>query len=220
MKAIVFSFSLLFYFIPAFSQDTISNNKRAEVGAIFSLMGTRPLDMNIYNRDYNLTQSSINLEAGLFYRKYLSKSFDLQIEAMNGGRILDLTDSITSFRVNDIYYSLNILPVLKFRYDPEQYKVGFSMAVGPSVNFLGARKYSFLQNTPSSHQDLSFGDIITLAFASDMGIKYNYTQSSSFLIGIRGSTDFLFLNNKNDKLEVKYNNFGLYFGFAGKVRKR
>lgn len=220
MKAIVFYFSLLFFFIPSFSQDTISINKRAEVGGIISLMGVRPLEMNIYNRDYNLTQPSIILEAGLYYRKYLSKSFDLQIEAINGGRILDITDSLAIYRITDNYYSLNILPVLKFRYDPEQYKVGFSMAAGPSVNFLGTRRYSFLQNTPSLHQDLSFGDIITLAFASDIGIKYNYTQSSSFVLGFRGSTDFLFLNNKNDKLEVKYSNFGMYLGFIGKVRKR
>ncbi|MGI8893340.1 MAG: hypothetical protein ACR2GN_07745 [Bacteroidia bacterium] len=54
-----------------------------------------------------------------------------------------------------------------------------------------------------------------------MGIKYNYSSDNSFMIGMRGSTDYFFINqDKNDDLDIKYNNFGVYVGFAGKVRKK
>ena len=210
---------LFFLTLNSYAQDTIIY-KRSDIGAILSVQGHRPLAMNSLNKDYNLTQTNGGIESALFYRTYLGEMFDLQIEALTGGRNLDILDTLSNFRLTDVYYALNALAVLKSREDTGPHKVTFGIALGPSINFLGTRKFAYPQTTVSYHSNLGFADVITLAACLDIGIKYNYTLDSSFLLGFRITTDHFILNQNKDPLQIKYNNFGLYAGFAGKIRKR
>jgi hypothetical protein len=205
-----------------FSQDTIEKDKRAEMGVILSIMGHQPLDMNVYNKDYNLVQTNIATEGGAFYRKYLGNMFDIQLEIVSGNRYMNVSDSLSNFRLTDLYYALNVLPVLKFRDDDNSGKnVQFHVIGGASLNFLANRKFAFPQSIQPQYNSLKFGDVITLAYTGDFGIKYNFSRDNSFLVGMRGSRDLIVLHSETrDNLEIKYWNYGLYVGFAGKVRKR
>ncbi|MGI8893341.1 MAG: hypothetical protein ACR2GN_07750 [Bacteroidia bacterium] len=117
MKAIVCSLLASTLLLSAsFSQDNIET-PRSDLGVIFSIMGNKPLDLNSYNKDFNLVQTNIAVETSFFYRKYLGKMFDLQLEIATGNRYLNIQDTTMSYRLTDIYYTFNILPVFKFRDD-------------------------------------------------------------------------------------------------------
>lgn len=221
-KLLLLSLLFIIYSNNTFSQVNIEEENRAEFGAIIAVTGHKPISLISYNNDFNLVQTNIAPEGGAFYKKYLSEIFDLQIEIVTGYRYLNMTDSFFNYRITDLYYALNILPVFKFRDDTDSGKnVQFNIMGGPSINFLTKRTFSFPQSLQPLYNNLNPGEVITLAYVGDFGIKYHFSLDNSFLMGVRGSRDLIFLHrNQKDHLKVRYWNYGVYVGFAGKIRKK